>query len=88
MATDQNRFREFALRWRNHDPDLYEHFLKFLDAYVFEVTVAVTEASSSEILQAQGRAQMARKFLQLFSETATAQSSPVPTQGSTPWKPT
>jgi len=30
--------------------------------------LAVTEAASTEILQAQGRAQQARKFLLLFTE--------------------
>lgn len=68
MAVDLNKFGEFALKFRNHDPELYERFLRHLDAYVFEVTVAVTEALPADILNYQGRAQQARKFFQLFSE--------------------
>lgn len=58
-----------ALKWRNQNPQLYDEFLKRLDRCVFDVTVAVTEAPSDQILQAQGRAQMARKFMQVFAET-------------------
>lgn len=69
MAVDTKRISVIAGRWKNFDPQLYEQFMRVLDAYVFEVTVAVTEAASTEILQAQGRAQQARKFMQLFTET-------------------
>ena len=54
--------------FKNADPRVYERFIRTLDAYVQEVTVAVTEAPVTEIMNAQGRAQMARKFLQLFTE--------------------
>jgi len=74
MPADLKKFGEIALRWKNSDPDLYKQFLLLLDAYAFDVTLAVTEASSAEILQAQGRAQQARKFLQLFSEPPRATS--------------
>lgn len=57
-----------AEKFRNLDPKLYEMFLRLMDAWTFEVTVAVTTASSADILQAQGRAQQARKTMQVFSE--------------------
>jgi len=68
MPADLKRFSEIAGRWKNTDPQLYEQFLHIMEAYVFDVTLAVTEANSTEILQAQGRAQQARKFLLLFTE--------------------
>ena len=54
--------------FKNADPRVYERFIRTLDAYVAEVTVAVTEAPVDKIMNAQGRAQMARKFFQLFTE--------------------
>jgi len=68
MPADVKKISEFAGRWKNTDPQLYEQFLRVLEQYVFDVTFAVTEAASTEILQAQGRAQQARKFLLLFTE--------------------
>lgn len=60
--------KKIAELWKNVDPKVYEKFLRHLDAHTFEVTVAVTEAPSAEILQAQGRAQHARKLMAVFSE--------------------
>lgn len=68
MVADQSKFGEFALRFKNHDPVTYEQFLRLLDAYTHEITVAVTQAASHEILVLQGRAQQAIKFMQLMSE--------------------
>lgn len=65
---DMKRLTETAGLLKNADPAAYEQFLRLLDAWVFDITVAVTEAPSGEILQAQGRAQQARKFMQVFSE--------------------
>ena len=79
MASDPRRIALIANRWKNYDPQLYELFLREMDAYVFDVTVAVTEASNEDILTAKGRAQQARKFMQLFSETLDE-----PTQRATP----
>lgn len=79
MASDPRRISLIANRWKNYDPRLYELFLREMDAYVFDVTVAVTEAPSDQILQAQGRAQQARKFMQLFAEPLDE-----PTQRATP----
>lgn len=68
MPVDETKFGEFATKFRNHDPAVYEQFLRLLDAYVAEVTVAVTQASSADILVFQGRAQQAQKFLRVLSE--------------------
>jgi hypothetical protein len=68
MPADLKKFSEIAGRWKNHDPRAYEEFLLIFECYVFDVTLAVTEASSNDVLQAQGRAQQARKFLLLFTE--------------------
>lgn len=68
MQVDLRQISDIAGLWKNMDPRLYEKFLRLLDAWTTQVTVAVTEAPSSEILQAQGRAQQARKMLQLFVE--------------------
>jgi hypothetical protein len=68
MPADKKKISEIAGRWKNHDPPLYDQFVIALEQYVFDVTLAVTEASNQDILQAQGRAQQARKFFQLFTE--------------------
>lgn len=68
-AVDIRQISECAGLMKNADPATYEKFLRLLDAYTHEVTVAVTEAPSGDILQAQGRAQQARKFFQLLAET-------------------
>ena len=77
-AVDPRFFTEFATWCKNTDPRVYEQFIRYLDAYTYEITVAVTEAPSTEILQSQGRAQQARKFFQLLSETRE-QPQPKPT---------
>jgi len=76
VAVNPRDLTAIAYLFKNADPPLYEKFLRTLDAYVFDVTVAVTEAPSGEILQAQGRAQQARKFMQIFSEALTFKPTP------------
>lgn len=71
MPVDTKKISEVAGRLKNANPVVYELFLKLLDQYVFDVTLEVTEAPSGEILQAQGRAQQARKFMRIFSENLT-----------------
>ena len=68
MPAPTSFFNEFAHWLKNTDPRVYDAFIHNLNQYVSDVTVAVTDAPASEILQAQGRAQQARKFYQLFSE--------------------
>ena len=65
---DTHKFGQFATIFKNQDPKIYEQFIRLLDAYVTELTVAVTEASSDQILIAQGQARQGRKFLQLLTE--------------------
>jgi hypothetical protein len=78
MAVDTLKFGEFATKFKNADPHVYEQFLRLLDQYVYEVTVAVTQATSAEILVAQGRAQQAQKFFQLLSEYREPKPKPTP----------
>ena len=70
MATPINPalITECMLKFKNHDPKVWETFIRVLDQYVTEITVAVTEAPTAEILEAKGRAQQARKFFRLFTE--------------------
>jgi hypothetical protein len=75
MAVDHRKLSACAERMKNQDPTLYEQFLRLLDAYTTELTVAVTEAPADQILTCQGRAQQARKFFQLMSQFP-AQPSP------------
>lgn len=78
MAADpKQQIGEIAAFFKNQDTLLYEKFLRALDAYVFDVTVAVTNAPSADILQAQGRAQQARLFMRIFSE-AKVPTQPTP----------
>lgn len=78
MATpvDLIQLSECMRLFSNADPRLYEKFIRILDAYVQEVTVAVTETDTSDILVAKGRAQQARKFFRLFTELPKPQPSP------------
>lgn len=78
MAVDETKFGEFATKFRNADPHNYEQFLRLLDAYTYEVTVAVTQASTAEILVMQGRAQQAVKFMRLLSEFREPKPKPTP----------
>lgn len=68
MAVDPQVFGIFAQKFRNHDPKTYDRFLEILAAWTHEVTVAVTQADPSNILNAQGRAQQQLKVLQVLSE--------------------
>lgn len=65
---DLAQLTECFRQMKNADPRVYERAVRLLDAYVNEVTVAVTEAETAEILVAKGRAQQARKFFQVFTE--------------------
>lgn len=68
MSVDPKLLSQYARIFKNQDPRVYEKFIRVLDAYVTEITVAVTEADTSDILVAKGRAQQARKFFQLWTE--------------------
>lgn len=76
-AVDPKVFNQFALKFKNQDPQLYENFLRVLDRYTYELTVAVTEAAPDKVLSAQGRAQQSIKFFQLLSEFRDETGKPV-----------
>ena len=78
MAIDPNKISEFALKFKNYDPHIYEQFIKVLNDYTHDVTVAVTQAPASDILVIQGRAQQMMKVLQLFSEVREPKQKPTP----------
>jgi hypothetical protein len=57
-----------ALRLRSADPKAWDEFCVGLDAYATEITVAVTAAEQNDILNQQGRAQMALHFLRMMRD--------------------
>lgn len=67
-AVNLNLISECMMFFKNADPRVYEKFIRVLDQYTTELTVAVTDASPEDIFKLQGQAQMARKFLKLFTE--------------------
>lgn len=66
--TPSQHVQASAFRLRNSRPDEYEELLRALDQYTFGVTLSLTEAGSDEILRAQGRAQEARKVVEMLSD--------------------
>lgn len=75
-ATNKQHLSQCMRFFKNADPHVYETFMRAMDDYVYELTVAVTETDTAEILVAKGRAQTARKFQQLFSELPAEPPSP------------
>lgn len=55
-----------ALRMRSEAPRTWDDFLLALDAYVLDVTVAVTDAPQDQVLLRQGYARNARELLRIF----------------------
>lgn len=68
MAANNDLISKHFQFFRNADPRIYDRLVALVEARVSEVTVAVTEAPPDQILVAQGRAQEARKWLQLMTE--------------------
>jgi hypothetical protein len=64
--TPQQVLAQYACRLRNSDPKAWEEFVECFDAYATEVTVAVTNAPQTEILNVQGRAQAFLSLLDTF----------------------
>ena len=54
--------------FKNAEPEIYEKFLTAVQAIKTDVTAAVIEAPQSDILVAQGRAQMITKLEQKVRE--------------------
>lgn len=65
---DLNEIKLHAQMLANAEPRTYERLLRLFDQYTQELLEAMTEASTDEILVAKGRAQQARKFMQLLTE--------------------
>jgi hypothetical protein len=78
VAVNTQTLSECMARFKNHDPPLYEKFIRALDAYVSEVTLAVLDAPPETVMQAQGRAQTAHKFYRLFTELVRGPNAPSP----------
>lgn len=68
MAVDLNEISKRFKLFRNADPRVYEQILRLMDQWVDELTVAVTEAPPDQVLVAQGRAQIGRKFFKTLAE--------------------
>jgi hypothetical protein len=69
------------LRLKRAAPAEYQEFLNVFGAYTDDVTVAVTDAPSDEILVMQGRAQQCRSLFRAFEtcEQALVRPQPRPT---------
>ncbi len=67
-------FQQFAYRLQLSSPKEWEEFVQMFDAFATEVTVAVTRADQSEILNKQGQAQAFLHLLQLMRNCHKAKS--------------
>ncbi len=65
-----------CLQLRNANPAAWDKFLAAFDAYVTEITVAVTQAPPAEILVMQGRAQQGLALLRVFKECGITPTKP------------
>ena len=74
--TSADVIKHYALRLKNADPESWDRFLQAFDGYATEVTVAVTEAPSEDILRFQGRAQQMLALLRLFKECHIVRNPP------------
>lgn len=66
--TSPAKLKQSMLFLRNAAPEEFVNFLKELESYVMEITVAVTDAPASDVLLLQGRAQQARALLRSLAE--------------------
>ena len=78
MATNIDLFSDAALKMRNLNPQVFEHFVNLFAVYTDEVIAAVTEADATNILVMQGRAQQCRALLRVLQE-CDKQKQPRPT---------
>ena len=76
--TPADIIKHYALRLKNADPESWDRFLLAFDAYATEVTVAVTQAPSEDILRCQGRAQQMLALLRMFKECHLTREPPKP----------
>lgn len=66
--TPTDFLKQFAHRIQMAAPKEWDGFVQCFDAYATEITVAVTTAKQDEILNVQGRAQLAIHLLRAFRE--------------------
>lgn len=66
--TPSDAFQQYAYRLQLAAPKEWEEFVQLFDAFATEVTVAVTRADQSEILNKQGQAQAFLHLLKLMRE--------------------
>lgn len=78
MTTPTDLLRHYARQIALAAPKEWEAFVECFDAYSTDVTVAVTHATSEDVLVAQGRARAFLHLLKTFRECnrAAPQSSP------------
>lgn len=63
---------------------LYWDFVRDFDAYVDDVTAAVTDAPPDQVLVAQGQARMCRALLRAFLDAPSFEERPTHTKPATP----
>ena len=74
--TDFNDIKLHVQLLANAEPRTYERLVRLFDQYTQELLEAMTEAPTDEILVAKGRAQQARKFMQLLTEKPASAHRP------------
>lgn len=81
--TPTDVLKEYAHRLQLAAPKEWGQFVECMDAYATDITVAVTTADQSMILNQQGKAQMALHLLRSFRECHRKPAPPT-----TPQQPT
>lgn len=68
--TTVQMFKHFALQLKNANPKAFDAFVETMDVYATEVTLQLTAAPQTEILNMQGRAQQCLALLRMLRECA------------------
>lgn len=76
--TTTQMMQQYMLRLKNSSPEGWDDFVQVFDVYATEVTVAVTQAPSEEILRMQGRAQQCLAILRIMRECDKVKTPPAP----------
>jgi hypothetical protein len=69
--TTANMLKAFALQLKNANPKAWDAFVECMDVYTTEVTIALTAAPATEILNMQGRSQQCLALLRIFRECSS-----------------
>lgn len=78
QQTPSDILRYYARTLELAAPKEWADFVQVFDAYAADVTLAVTNAASDEVLVAQGKARAFLHLLKLFRETAQPSRAPQP----------